>query len=244
MSTLTIAAVALLASMLTFYSGFGLGTVLLPVFCLWYPVEQSIAMTALIHLASSVFKVVSVGRFADRTVVILFGLPAMVGAFLGAWALSKLTHVSQPSGAAPWIKTVLGTLMVGFAVFEIIFGNIAYRGPLWIGGIASGFAGGLSGHQGALRSLYLKGLSLSKESFVGTGALLACLVDVTRLFSYFQKLETRWISEPSVIVSVGTALLGTWASNRYLKKVSLSAIHYLVSAFVIVIGGLMIVGKI
>ena len=38
------------ASMLTFFSGFGLGTMLLPVFLLFFPVDLAIAMTAAAQL--------------------------------------------------------------------------------------------------------------------------------------------------------------------------------------------------
>ena len=56
MSYLVICAVALLASTLTFYSGFGLGTLLLPAFALFVPVEQAVALTAVVHLLNSLFK--------------------------------------------------------------------------------------------------------------------------------------------------------------------------------------------
>jgi uncharacterized membrane protein YfcA len=39
MSYLVVCAVALLASALTFFSGFGLGTLLLPAFALFFPIE-------------------------------------------------------------------------------------------------------------------------------------------------------------------------------------------------------------
>ena len=41
--------VALLASGLTFFSGFGLGTLLLPAFALFVPVDRAIAVTAIVH---------------------------------------------------------------------------------------------------------------------------------------------------------------------------------------------------
>ena len=41
-----ICTVALLASALTFFSGFGLGTLLLPAFALFFPVEQAVALSA------------------------------------------------------------------------------------------------------------------------------------------------------------------------------------------------------
>jgi len=37
-------------------SGFGLGTLLLPVFALFFPLPVAIAATALVHLANNFFK--------------------------------------------------------------------------------------------------------------------------------------------------------------------------------------------
>jgi acyl-CoA reductase-like NAD-dependent aldehyde dehydrogenase len=42
-------------------------------------------------------------------------------------------------------------------------------GYLPVGGLLSGFFGGLSGHQGALRSVFLLRAGLTKESFIATG---------------------------------------------------------------------------
>ena len=56
MSYLIICTVALLASALTFFSGFDLGTLLLPAFALFFPIEQAVALTAVVHFLNSLFK--------------------------------------------------------------------------------------------------------------------------------------------------------------------------------------------
>jgi uncharacterized membrane protein YfcA len=40
---------ALAASGLTLFSGFGLGTLLMPVFAIYFPIEIAVAMTAVVH---------------------------------------------------------------------------------------------------------------------------------------------------------------------------------------------------
>jgi hypothetical protein len=62
---LVVCSVALLASGLTFFSGFGLGTLLLPAFALFFPVEQAVALTAVVHFLNGLFKLGLVGRHAD-----------------------------------------------------------------------------------------------------------------------------------------------------------------------------------
>ena len=46
-----------------------------------------------------------------------------------------------------------------------------------LGGALSGFFGGISGHQGALRSAVLLKCGLEKEAFIATGVVCAVVVD-------------------------------------------------------------------
>ena len=68
---------AALASGLTMFSGFGLGTLLLPVFALFFPVELAVAATALVHGANNVLKAGLLGKLADLGIVLRFGVPAI-----------------------------------------------------------------------------------------------------------------------------------------------------------------------
>lgn len=47
---------AFIASALTFFSGFGPGTILMPAFTLLFPVEIAIAATAVVHFLNNFFK--------------------------------------------------------------------------------------------------------------------------------------------------------------------------------------------
>ncbi len=55
MSYIIICSVALIVSGLTLFSGFGLGTLLMPAFALFFPVEVAVAATAVVHLANNIF---------------------------------------------------------------------------------------------------------------------------------------------------------------------------------------------
>jgi uncharacterized membrane protein YfcA len=81
---------AFVTSLLTFFSGFGLGTLLMPVFALFFPVDLAIALTGVVHFFNNVFKAALVGRYANRRVLLRFGLPAVIASFAGAWLLVKL----------------------------------------------------------------------------------------------------------------------------------------------------------
>src|SRR4030042_2950793 len=91
MEYIIISLTALIVSSLTLFSGFGLGTVLMPAFALFFPIPVAIAATAVVHLANNIFKVILIGRHADWGVVIRFAITAALAALLGAWLLGQLS---------------------------------------------------------------------------------------------------------------------------------------------------------
>lgn len=127
MHYLIICLAAFLASGLTLFSGFGLGTLLLPVMVLFFPVDLAIALTAVVHALNNGFKCWLLGRYADRAVVLKFGLPAILAALLGARVLLYLSDLQpllhyQVLGREAYImpvKLVVAVLMVVFALLEL-----------------------------------------------------------------------------------------------------------------------------
>jgi len=118
---------ALLASSLTLFSGFGLGTLLMPVIALFFTLELAIAMTAVVHLANNLFKIELLGRKADSSVLMKFGLPAIAAAFVGAALLTYLGELNpiyeyQAFGSnrqVSVLKFVIGVLIISFATLEL-----------------------------------------------------------------------------------------------------------------------------
>jgi uncharacterized membrane protein YfcA len=239
---------ALFTAGLTFFSGFGLGTLLLPVFALFFPLEVAIGLTAVVHLANNLFKLALVGRYANLGVVLRFGLPALAAAFLGAEALLRLAHL--PSLAtyqlfghtlqvAP-VKLIVAVLMVVFALLEVhpaLAGLSLPRRWLPLGGALSGFFGGLSGHQGALRSLFLLKCGLSKEGFISTGVVIACLVDVSRLAVYAAGFPPHLIRDNAgpLLAAMLSALLGSLLGRRLLTKITMRFVQVLVATLLFLV---------
>jgi uncharacterized protein len=237
-----ICAVALVASGVTFFSGFGLGTLLLPAFAIFFPVEQAVALTAVVHFLNGLFKLALVGRHADRRIVRRFGLPAIAASFAGAGVLLWLsgfgplftyTLFGRNVSVLP-AKLVIGLLLLAFALIEVIprWRDRSFRQRyLPLGGVLSGFFGGLSGMQGALRSAFLSRAGLAKEVFVATGVVIACLIDVSRLGVYSTSLAkvSADLDYPLLAAAVLSAFAGTVLGNRYLKKVTMPGIQRVVA---------------
>jgi hypothetical protein len=253
MSYVIVCVTALLASGLTLFSGFGLGTILMPVFALFFPIEVAVASTALVHAANNIFKAVLLGRHADYRVLIKFALPAAAAAMFGAFLLGYLSQIDSIARfeiAGRWctvtyVKLVISVLIVSFAVVELSprFETLAFSERFVpLGGVVSGFFGGLSGHQGALRSAFLIRTGMSKEAFIGTGVLAAIIVDVSRMIVYgatffAADFETLKLQGGFGLVTAGTvsAFIGAFIGSRLLKKVTLRAVQNIVGLLLILL---------
>ena len=127
MEYVVIGAVALGVSALTLFSGFGLGTLLMPAFALFFPLPVAVAATAVVHLANNLFKVALVGRAADRRVVLMFAVPAALAAFGGALLLETMSHAPPIAAYALGgrmceitpVKLVIAGLIIGFALLDL-----------------------------------------------------------------------------------------------------------------------------
>lgn len=101
-----------------------------------------------------------------------------------------------------------------------------------LGGLLSGFFGGLSGMQGALRSAFLSRAGLTKEAFIATGAVIACFIDFSRLVIYSTTLvrESVHLNYGLLAAAVLAAFLGAALGNNYLKKMTMRGIQRIVAA--------------
>ncbi|MBC7693940.1 MAG: sulfite exporter TauE/SafE family protein [Burkholderiales bacterium] len=258
MSIVLIPLTALLASILTFFSGFGLGTILLPVFSIYYEPPIAVALTAIVHFLNNIFKIGLVYKNIKWNVVLKFGIPSLIAALLGAFLLKNLSsqtivlakyylELTEINYQITFFNLIIGLLIIFFSLFEIIpyFKNLSFsENKLTIGGFLSGFFGGLSGHQGALRSAFLVRLKLSKESFVATGTAIACLVDIARMSIYAITFDFVNVSNNAkvLIIAVLAAFIGAIIGNKLLKKTTIGFLKWFVTVFMIVIALLMIFG--
>jgi uncharacterized membrane protein YfcA len=253
MDYLIICVTAILASGLTLFSGFGLGTVLMPAFALFFPVPVAIAATAIVHLCNNLFKLALVGRSADWRIALKFSLPAAIAAIAGAslltvfanlpviaaYDLGGRTHEITATGV------VIGSLIVIFALLELSQRFAELKFPpqyLILGGVLSGFFGGLSGNQGALRAAFLIKAGMSKEAFIGTSVVSAVIVDTARLPVYGLSIYRKSVEllPPNMIGIVAAASLaafiGAYFGARLIGKVTLRAIQLTVAAAMAMVG--------
>lgn len=249
MEYIIICIVAFIGSGLTLFSGFGLGTILLPVFGMFFPIELSIALTAIVHFLNNLFKLALVGKHADKTTILNFGITSVIAAFIGAFTLQLLSNLSPVVEynllghhfiILP-IKLIIGIVLLFFSCFEIIpaLSNLQFdKKYLPLGGMLSGFFGGLSGNQGALRSAFLIRSNLSKEAFIASGVVIACMIDISRLSVYSianwkqifnSNADALPFNYTLIICATLAAFAGAFIGNKLLKKVTIKTVQIFVA---------------
>lgn len=248
MDFVVICLTAFAASVLTFFSGFGLGTLLTPVFMVFFPVEAAIALTGVVHFFNNIFKLALTARTADKQVLLRFGVPAVIAAFAGSMLLLQISHLAPLFSYEAFgkvievypVKFIVAVLLIIFASIDLIpyFKKLEFgRDKLPLGGMMSGFFGGLSGNQGALRSAFLIRAGLSKEAFIGTTVVVSTFVDFTRLGVYFSNLSLSGMAENKMIVIAATlsAITGAFIGNKLLKKVTFGFVQKTVTVMLILL---------
>lgn len=249
--------IAFLASGLTLFSGFGLGTILVPAFALFFPIDMAIAMTAIVHFLNNLFKLLLLGRYADKQIVLRFGIPSVIAAFIGALLLITLTNLSPITDYSinskiffiTPLKLTIGALLIFFALFDIVptLTKIQFdKKYLPLGGILSGFVGGVSGNQGALRTAFLSRAGLTKEAFIASGIMIACITDVSRLAVYSKEIikHHTQFNFCLIIAAVLSAFAGAYLGNKYIEKITLKTLQYLIAVMLMLFGVLLSLGVI
>ena len=248
MEIVVISIAAFVVAILTFFSGFGLGTILTPVFMMFFPVDVAIGLTGVVHLFNNLFKLLLVGRQADKQVLMRFGIPAVIAALIGSWLLLNITDLKplfsyqmfgQRFEVFP-VKLIISILLIIFATIDLIpyFNKLQFgKDKLPIGGALSGFFGGLSGNQGALRSAFLIKAGLSKQAFVATAVVVSTFVDITRLSVYATRFSKAGLTDNLTLVVAATlsAIAGAFIGNKLLKKVTLQFLQRTIAIMLIII---------
>ncbi|TVR39969.1 MAG: sulfite exporter TauE/SafE family protein, partial [Cryomorphaceae bacterium] len=128
MDIIIISLAAFVVAILTFFSGFGLGTILTPVFMVFFPVDLAIALTGVVHFFNNIFKLILVGGKADRGVVLRFGIPAIIAAILGSWLLLNISDfealatymlLGNEFEISP-VKLIIALLLIIFALMDLL----------------------------------------------------------------------------------------------------------------------------
>ena len=199
--------IAFIAAMIATITGFGSATILTPFLAMAIDLKSAIVLVAFFHLANNMSKFALMRKSVNLHLIILYGLPSVLSALVGAWIFGAID---------------VTPIAIGFALFLITFSLYSLFKPnlhipernslLVIGGLISGLTSGLIGVGGAIRSIFLISTLLEKEAYIATAAAIAIMVDVCRVSVYIYKgalpqNHLLWII-PLVVVAFGGAFTG------------------------------------
>jgi uncharacterized membrane protein YfcA len=188
-------------------TGFGIGSLLTPIFALQVDTRLAVALVSIPHLIGTLFRFALMHGRVDRRVLWSFGLTSAAGGLVGGLLYGVASN--------EWLTILFGVLLLFAAVSETtgFARNMRFRGWIaWIAGALSGLLGGLVGNQGGIRSAALIAFDLRKEMFVGTATAIALFVDGARvpIYLYLEHDEMRamlwWIALAIVGVIAGTLI--------------------------------------
>ena len=229
---LLVAIGAFIAAALTVPAGFGLSTILTPFVLLMMGPHEAIAVVAVVHGAHNAGKFAALRENVDFAAFRRYGIWLVIGAILGATLQNEVPH--RP------LLALIGAFLVLLPILTLSERWTGYRIPETndrVGGFGSGFMGGLTGHQGALRAMFLTRRLPDKMAYAATASVLALCVDLSRipiyvLFRYDEIAPHLQLT----IVLVVAALLGVRIGKRWLESLKSEWIHNGVTAGIVASG--------
>ena len=234
---LIIAAAGLVAGAIAAVAGFGIGSLLTPIFALHTGTKLAVAAVAIPHFVGTLQRYWLLRHHVDRRVLLGFGLASagggLAGALMHAWLSSRMLTIA------------FGALLIVAAIAEFTgwMQKVRWgRRAAWIAGALSGAFGGLVGNQGSIRSAAMLGFAVPKESFVATATAIGLFVDGARLPVY---LVTQWREIldiwPLLVAATVGVVLGTALGTPVLKRIPQHVFHRVMAVLLLALGIYMMV---
>jgi hypothetical protein len=237
---LLMAAAATLAGAIASVAGFGIGSVLTPVFALRADMPLAIAAVSIPHIAATALRLWLMRRHIDGRIVRTFGIMSAAGGLIGA----LLQQVVQHRG----LVIVFGGLLMfaGFSGLTGLSERMRFgRTSAWVAGLLSGVFGGLVGNQGGIRSAALLSFDVPPARFVASATAAALMVDLARLPVYIVSEADRLDAiGPLIAIAVAGAIAGTIGGERVLRRIPPPIFKKLVSLLVLALGIYMIASNV
>ena len=213
-------------------AGFGSSTLLVPVAIIFMDVKTAVFLVACFHFFNNTFKIRMFWNKIDFRTFLLFGIPSIISAFLGAMLISVIP--------VDMVKRILALFLVFVSAFSLASPKFAVKGTRFnaaLGGGLSGLLAGLLGLGGAIRSSFLIAFNLPKEAYVATSAMIAFVIDITRIPTY---LITKIVQDSSYYILLPFLLVSAYAGVKIgkllLKKINQETFRKIVLIAVLLAG--------
>lgn len=221
-----------LAAALTVPAGFGLSTMLTPIVLLMMGPHEAVAVVAVVHAAHNAGKFIALRDSVDFSAFRRYGVWLVFGSIAGALLQNRVQQ--EP------LLALIGAFLIILPILTLSESWTGYRIPEAndrLGGLGSGFMGGLSGHQGALRAMFLTRRLPDKMSYAATASVLALCVDLSRVPVYIlSRPEEIYQHLQLTAVLVISALIGVRAGKKWLVSLKSAWVNKMVMSGIIASG--------
>jgi uncharacterized membrane protein YfcA len=234
--TILVAVASAAAGAIASVAGFGIGSILTPVFNVQFDIGLAVAAVSIPHAVATAVRFWRLRGETNRRVLRTFGVMSAAGGLAGA--------LLQQRATSPALTLVFAALLVfvGIAGLTGLADRLRFgRMTGWIAGAVSGFLGGLVGNQGGIRSGALLGYDMPPATFVATATAIALIVDAARLPVYVVADGDRLMKlAPLIALATAGTVAGTVAGEPILRRVAPHLFRRLVAALVLVLGAYML----
>jgi uncharacterized membrane protein YfcA len=217
-------------------AGFGIGSLLTPVFVTRVATHIAVAAVSIPHVVGTAARFWLLRGQIDRHLLVRFGLTSAAGGLTGA--------LLQARTSSAGLTIVFGSLLLFVAASEFtgLSKRMRFRGAAaWIAGALSGLLGGLVGNQGGIRSAAMLGVDVPRQAFVGTATAVALIVDGARLPVYLatsgDELLALW---PAIVFATIGVICGTLFGHRVLMRIPEEKFRPTVAVLLAILGATML----
>ncbi|MDX2105860.1 MAG: sulfite exporter TauE/SafE family protein [Candidatus Melainabacteria bacterium] len=230
--SIAVLVVATFAGVVASISGFGIGSLLTPLFALRMDFQLAVAAVSIPHLIATAYRFILIRKDLNKAIFIKFGIWSALGGLLGSLIGVVVQH-----------KVLALTLSI-LLIFTGLTGVLGLAEKMrfaqkfgWLAGLSSGIFGGLVGNQGGIRSAALLGFDLSKTEFVATTTAIGLVVDAARMPIYFsQRASDMAAIWSSISVAIAGVVIGTWLGKKILNKIPERIFKRVVCAIILLLG--------
>ena len=213
-------------------AGFGIGSMLTPLFAERVGMSVAVAAVAVPHALATALRCWRLRASIDWRVLRSFGVLSAIGAIVGALLYARFSNRT--------LTIVLAVLLLATSVTGLTnwtrhwHPTGAFAGTF---GFVSGLFGGLAGNQGGLRSAALLAFPLAPLAFVATSTAAGVLVDAGRMPVYLARAGGALAPHlvPIAVASAGV-LAGTLLGERVLLGLSVERFRRTVALLVGALG--------
>ncbi len=195
-------------------AGFGSSTIFLPLALFFVDFKTALMLVAIFHIFGNLGRITFFKKGINKRLLLIFGVPSILLTLIGALLVN---YIQQEL-----LKMVLGVFLLLYTITFIYNPAIKVATTIRnsiIGGSLSGFFAGLIGTGGALRGAFLNAYNLEKTTYIATAAMIALLVDITRIPIYLKDgflPQQYYLYIPLLFI---IAIVGSFLGKKIVTKI-------------------------